>query len=111
MKGLLLDPYNQSISEIELDGTLNALYKALSPDGETPVTCFERVRMENDQHIYVDESGLLNSRKAAFRADFYPDPIAGKGVILGSTPSGEDWDSTPLNVEELDGRFSWLVAR
>lgn len=103
MRCVLINPYTQLISECEFGGTIGDMYNLLSPEGERPVDCFERVPLPQGNWVYVDESGLLNQRKRGFVVPTYPDPLAGIGVILGETENREDWDDStaPLAVMQL----------
>ena len=108
MRVVIIDPYNSCLTETDMEDSLQAMYDLLSPDGEKPVTCFERVSIGlPDQFLYIDESGRLNDRKMGFEClDFYPEPFCGIGILIGETPIGHDgeggdWTHSRFDVEKM----------
>lgn len=96
MKGILIDPFKRSLEVVDFDGSLKDLYRLLN------CNCFERVQISHTHHIYVDESGLLTSPTHFFKHPYYPNWIAGKGLILGTTQEMTNYGSEeePDMVEE-----------
>ena len=97
MKGILINPENNTITEVDHDGNYKNIYLIIDTD------CFDIQRLEpkqgNDNGIYVDDNGLNGEVKFGFQYG-ENQPIAGKGFILGCNRKGETI-STNLTVEEV----------
>lgn len=102
MKAILIDPYAiavwpfglsvkvpELVREIEIDKGIEAIYAALThPEHE--VTCFDVVRINNENDgIFVDDDGLYKHNDRFFLWKGYPQPLAGRGLILGCDEEGE----------------------
>jgi len=92
MQAILIDPYTQTIEEVEYSGDWR--------DIKTLLGCelFTTVYTEMADTIYVDDEGLYVEDQMFFKLKGYPQPLAGRGLVLGST---EDGDSTDC-VSSLD---------
>jgi hypothetical protein len=103
MKAFLIDPFNREITEVETDGSLESIYALLQ------VQMIEVVYMDNEDCIYVDEEGLLgNLLEQAWFAipDFKEEPLAGRGLVLGTDNKGANV-SPIVSLEEMRGRVVW----
>lgn len=109
LKGLLIDPETESITEIEIakgSKCLDDLYKAIKCD---TVDCIRAgvvlsggKRKEDD--IWVDDEGALKENQKHFwKLPLYEYPIVGRGVVLAVDDEGEciSHTLTPLEIEEL----------
>lgn len=108
LKGLLIDPETESITEVEIakgSKCLDDLYKAIKCD---TVDCIRAgvvlsggKRKEDD--IWVDDEALLGEPKHFWILPGYAQPIAGRGVILSADDEGGciSHTLTPDEVEEL----------
>ena len=103
MRALLIDPFSQSISEVDYDGQWQSIAQLIAI-GSRPFTL---VRMANRHHIYLDDEGLYQPLQRFFKLKQYPQPLAGRGLVLRD---GEDGDETPasIGVEELQSLILWL---
>lgn len=103
MKGILIDPSNKSVSNVEYDGN----YKSIAPmiGAGSGLFCF--VNLSSQANLYLDDEGLLVNPNphGYFRIGRYPQVLAGKGLVLGV--GGEDGD------EDADVLFpaSWLASQ
>ena len=50
---------------------------------------FTCVRIDRSETIYVDDEGLLKNPKVGFKHTAYDAPLAGNGLILGTTAMGD----------------------
>lgn len=105
MKAILIDPFNVSVTEVEHNGDYKHIYTLLSHP-EHPVTCFTVVGIENDDAIYVDDEGLFKEPKHFFIWNTYPQPLAGRGLILGTNADG-DSKSPVITVDQVKERVSF----
>lgn len=85
MKAILIDPYTNTVSEVEHNGDYREIYKKIDCE------CFTCVNIEDDDTIFVDDEGLLKLTEETrfFVFDGYPQPLAGKGLVLGTDDAGE----------------------
>jgi hypothetical protein len=103
MKAFLIDPFKREITEVETDGSLESMYALLQ------VQMVESVYMDNEDCIYVDEEGLLgNLLEQGWFAipDFKEDPLAGRGLVLGTDAEGYNKDAV-VTLEEIRRRVVW----
>jgi hypothetical protein len=105
---ILIDPGAQIISELEWNGTLDALH-ALIDDAET-LGHFKLAAFD-DRHIdvgWVDDAGLSRGKPiCAFLLPTAKDPVAGKCAIVGADERGET-ASCRIPIEVLRQDVTWL---
>ena len=87
-KAILVDPFIPAIKPVQVRD-----YK----DIQRQIGCdvFTCVRFPDGKHVaYVDDEGLINGTELAVRFvdDIYPQPLAGRVLILGSDGMGGDID-------------------
>ena len=85
MKAILIDPFTRTVTEVEYSGNYQQIYDLI--DCET----FDCARINrHGDGIFVDDEGLIRDKEQAFflHAD-YPQPLAGKGLVLGCDDEGE----------------------
>ena len=99
-----IDPYEKSISVIEIDGSLQSYYKAMSTE-TIGVNMMELVKVDRENDIYVDEEGLFKPDQRFFTITGGVQPYAGIGIAVGSTPDGDNCGSklSPLEIMALVG--------
>lgn len=88
MQALLVDPAERTVTPVPLkDGgdNLDEIYRLL---GCTNISAAHL----NDQGdvVYVDGEGLEKGPTSFFLLDPYPQPLAGKGLIVGTDTEGTD---------------------
>ena len=111
MRAILIDPKEQTITEVEYNGDykhINTLIDA---------RCFDCVRLgdKDENTIYVDDEGLMNGtieNVGMFRVDGHnPAYLAGKGLILATDKEGESVACT-LDIKAFADRIAFgLPAR
>lgn len=77
-----------TITEVDHNGDFRNIYKLLSHETH-PVDCFDVVRLDHGDGIFVDDNGLLNNPQRFFLIRDYHSPLAGKGLCLGSDAEGD----------------------
>ena len=83
MRAILIDPAKQTITEVDYDGNWTSI--------STHIDCTtfaSAVVFENEDTLYIDDEGLWGATHF-FRIEGYPDPLAGRGLILGTNEDGE----------------------
>lgn len=102
MKGYLVDPFNRTIEEVEHDGSLDSIYTLIGAD------CFACAAFDRDGNTaYVDDEGLFKSDQQFFLMLNYPQPLAGKGLILGCDEVGESQSPT-VSIDEVRAKIQFL---
>ena len=77
IKGFLINPFDKTITNVEVEDTLEAYYKILDCE------CIDGMKVDNTNHLWVDDNGYFREDQAFFTFGRYPNPIAGKALILG----------------------------
>ena len=93
IKAIIIDPELQLMVETEIDNTLQGLQHAI---GDHKI---ELVRINDKEDCYVDKEGLFRENQSFFILNGMQVsvPLAGKAVIVGATPMGNQTD-TKLNL-------------
>lgn len=100
MKAILIDPFEETVKEIEYNGDFKHIYELIGAD------CFDAVRISREDSIFVDDNGLMNNPTHFFMHEGYPNPLAGKGLILGCDENG-DSISPVTTVEEVRSKVKF----
>jgi hypothetical protein len=99
MKGILINSTDKTVTEIEVDGTLESFYKALDVEMIEAVSVPGFGLANGSSHImYVDEEGLLkpSHKQTWFKLEGVGQQVfEGNGLILGMDyEEGEEKDCT-----------------
>jgi len=100
--GYLIDPEAQLVSVVSV-ADFKDIQKHLECDIFTTVRA-----LSNGDTLYVDDMSLIDGKpREFFMFEGYPSPIAGRGLLLGSTPDGADAD---CETELIDAAMlvEWL---
>lgn len=98
MRAILIAPdlaeQNLLVQELEHTGKLQDIYASLD------CNLIDCIRLDDRGNVmYVDDEGYLN-KNTFFLFGQYPMPLAGRGLIVGSTPDGES-ASTDIDVQMI----------
>lgn len=110
MRGVLIDPFTKTIKEVEWkekgDGSeLARILKFLETDDLDSVRISDHRPMGFDV-IWVDGEGLFKPNQRYFKFADYPQPLAGKGLVLGVSEDGRTV-STLIDEGWVKSRVSW----
>jgi hypothetical protein len=83
MRGILVDPVLQTFTEVEYNGDIKEIYAFIEADP------FDIVRLDEYTTMFVDDEGLLRQPPPEQFMVVNGQPLAGKGLILGSDDRGE----------------------
>jgi hypothetical protein len=101
-KAFLIDPFAQTITEVDHPGGLQSIYALTQCD------IIQGVYLDNGDCIYVDEEGLLRDiEQRFFTIDGFAQPIAGRGLVVGSSEDGETV-APKTTLSELKGMIGWV---
>jgi hypothetical protein len=112
MRVIVINPWNQSISEAVKHPGYRDYYRLLSGPtvadaDDSQVTCFDITMLTApaDNLLIVDDNGLLNSHQAFFQLDGRT--FAGRAVLIGNDDSEEDCQAT-ASIEEVAALVQWV---
>lgn len=85
MQAYLIDPFKQTVTEVQYSGDYTEIYKLIDCDLFTTAQF-----NEFGDTVFVDDEGLISGKyQEFFLINGYPQPLAGKGLILGCDNQGE----------------------
>lgn len=107
-KAILIDAKAQEVREVNLDGSLQNIYRELSND-EHKVDTFDVVRLENNDAIFVDDEGLLIEPAAPYYFVYGKSKwiLAGNGLVIGTDDEGDSVDPK-ITVDEVRSRVTFF---
>lgn len=95
MKAFLIDPKAQRITEVEYDGDYRSIYKSLD------CVRFDVVEINAEKDcVFIDDEGLMSEDAYFFGVQGFPNPLAGKGLVLGTDDEGDSIEPT-IGMEDL----------
>lgn len=101
MKAILIDPRTKTVEPVETDGGWQHLQQLVRTEG-SPVDAVGN--RKNGDAVWVDDEGQLKGGQSFFLLDGFGDqPLAGRGVILGTTVAGDSCEPT-ITIEEVRER-------
>ena len=102
MRAILIDPFTQTIEEVDYSGDYKDIYGLIECD------LFTTVYLPNtsDDTLFVDDEGLYVENQRFFKIDGFEQPLAGRGLLLGTDEEGESIDCMST-VEEVKAVVSW----
>lgn len=100
MKAILIDPFDQSVSEVDYNGDYKEIHNLCN------CSTFDVVQLRDGENdIYVDDEGLLKTNRYFRYVDGdYTHTLAGKSLILAHDDEGSSVDTT-LNAADV----AWVV--
>lgn len=112
MRGILIDPSNKTITEVEYNGD----YRTIAPMIGAASGLFDLVRYASNVDVFVDDEGLLyngGNPHGYFR--FYNPAmgmdsgvLAGKALMLGNNRDGASCGCR-LSLDTVRRNVQWLV--
>lgn len=86
MQAYLIDPSDQTIETIHYDGDWKTISYWIAAD------TFDVASTSDGLSIYIDDEGLFKEDQSFFTITGYPQPLAGRALVLG--PPDEDGEAT-----------------
>lgn len=105
MKAFLIDPFNRTITEVEHNGDFHQIYEFLQIT--TPFTVVALGEEYGRDSIFLDDEGLYAKDQRYFLLAGYPQPLAGRGLVLGCDDEGETVAPQKVTLDELHGLIAW----
>jgi len=103
MQAILIDTPNQTIEIVDYSGDYKDIYGLLGCD------LFTTVYLEGvgEDTLYVDDEGLYVENQVFFGIAGCPQPLAGRGLILGTDDEGDSTDCTS-SLDTIKDKVTWL---
>lgn len=102
MRAILINPENRSIKEIQIEGGLDSMYKAMDCEVvEAPIS------FDNEDVLYCDEEGLFKPQKGGITMKDWCMPILGKMLIVGTDEEGCDVDAVS-RIRDVRKSIIWV---
>lgn len=103
MKAYLIDPFAKTITEVEYSGDYRDIYKHIDADLFTTA-----MFNEFDDTVFVDDEGLFKEGQEFFVVSGYPQPLAGKGLVLGCNMDTGDSVEPSITLEQMKALVDWV---
>jgi len=103
MHAFLIDPFKQTIEQVEIEPSLDAIRGLVGFDS---IDSDELSR--GDDRLFFDEECFIRAQPqpGRFKLDTLP-PVAGRGVVVGGGPDEGSLASPELSLEDLKGRVQF----
>ena len=103
MKGFLIEPAARSVTPVDIEGGLDGVRRLI---GHTTVDSDEID--DNGDRLFFDEECFIRAAPGSprFRLDRLA-PVAGRGVIVGSSPQGKEFADAVIGLEALQRRVTF----
>jgi len=99
MRAILIDPFTQTIEEVDYSGDYKDIYGLIQCELFSTVYCLEDT-------LFVDDEGLYVKDQRYFKVAGYPQPLAGRGLLLGTNEEGDSVDAT-AKLSVLEKVIEW----
>ena len=100
-RAYLIDPVARTVIATQCDGSLSAI------QGLVGARSVEGAPLAGGDIIYLDSAGLYKEDQHAFRFEPGPQPLYGKGLLIGTDQAGECADAG-IDRHEVQARVAWL---
>lgn len=100
----LIDPFTCTITEVQYNGDYASIYKHIDAE------CFDcaRLNVEGDA-LFVDDEGLFKEDQRFFYHEDYPQPLAGKALMLGANIETGETQAPYTTLEELKAKVKFVM--
>ena len=105
MRAILINPETKTITEVEYTGDYKNIYEHIGADCFTAIS-IDHYENEDRETIFVDDEGLYRNPQNFFMWSGYDQPLAGKGLILGTDAGGESV-ATSYGIEYVKAMVSF----
>ena len=110
MRAILIDPFAKTITEVEHNGDWHEIYTHIKAGTFTSLTLVMPTYSEQGEVMYLDDNGLFVKDQRYFNFGDYPQPLAGRALILGV--DGQQWSAgetvaTKMTLSEVKRQVQW----
>jgi hypothetical protein len=105
MRSILIDPFTRTVTEVEYTGDYKQIYDLIDCDTYDVA----RINQHGDG-IFVDDEGLFKEQEQKFFLhEDYPQPLAGKGLVLGCDMETGESVEPHDSVMDVAAKVRWVV--
>ena len=103
MKGFLIDPASRTVTPVDIEGGVDGVRKLIG----FPTVDSDEID-DNGDRLFFDEECFIRSAPGSprFRVDNLA-PVAGRGVIVGSSAQGKELADVVIGLEALQRRVTF----
>lgn len=101
MRAILIDPVAKTVTEVDHKDDYRDIYRLIEAE---PFTVLE---VGPGDWLFLDDEGLYRPGQKFFRWKDYPQPLAGKGLLLGGDEEGDSVD-TQRTIEWVQEHVGFL---
>ncbi|MBK9244068.1 MAG: hypothetical protein IPM30_04315 [Burkholderiales bacterium] len=103
MKGFLIDPVARTVTPVEIEGGIDGVRELIG----FPTVDSDEIDETGDR-LFFDEACFIRSTPGSprFRVDNLA-PVAGRGVVVGSSAQGKELAGVAIGLEALRRRVTF----
>lgn len=102
MKAILIDPTSRAVKYVDVKPGIDAIYEAINAETFTVITLDDK-----GTALFLDDEGLYKPNQDFFQIGDYKQPLAGRGLILGTNEAGESEDAK-VSAAFVYAKVRWL---
>ncbi len=107
MQAYFINPFSQNVTTVDYDGNYESIGRMI----DASRGYFDVVRLDQNQDAaFVDDEGLYVENQRFWIHRNYPQPLAGKALILGCNDEGDSTEPK-TSFEELVGDIRFIGDR
>lgn len=98
LRAIKIDPKEQTITEVQVNSndTLHSIYEHLGVD------CFDLVRVDTHDWLYLDDMGHYRDEAYGFFWSGYPNVLINTALLFG------DQDETTYDIEDVKNEVTFV---
>lgn len=106
MQGILINPFDQTISKVEVGSGIEGIYQQIQA---RPFCC---VGLDDEGHtLYLDDEGLYREDQRFWFWQGAMDPFCGIGLVLGSDDEGDSVSASDSFRLVVEDHVNWIGDR
>jgi len=103
MQAFLIDPFACTVTAVEYDGDYHSIYQLIGAD------LFDAVTVDGcGTTLFIDDEGLFRECQRFFVHAGYPQPLAGKALVLGTDLAGASV-APCATLEQVAAAVRWVA--
>ena len=100
----LIDPFACTITEVHYNGEHSSIYKHIDAD------CYDCARLNAEgDGLFVDDEGMFKEDTRFFLHEDYPQPLAGKALMLGCNMDDGETQAPYTTLDELVRKVKFVM--
>lgn len=104
MRAILINPEDRTVTEVNYSGNYEQIYELIGCSTFTVI--YVGLGDDDTEALFIDDEGLLHEPKPLFKWASYPQPLAGRGLILGENDEG-DCVATKMTLDDVKAQVTW----